>query len=271
MSVPFLIEPGELPAALAAGALLLDARPRAHFLRGHIPGALPYSTYDVFVQDTTLDGMKAFAADMAMHYGLTGGSLDKPVVVYDDDTGMRAARELWILEYIGHPQARMLHGGYRQWLAAGGKPAMDDARTTRPKRLQPTVASGTFASADELARRAGSETLFILDVRDDLEWAGTDNTACCALRGHIPKALHLEWTSFLEGGRFKPKEAILELLAQRGIDPNGDIVPYCHRGARSASAYYALRLAGCSGARNFIGSWHEWSARGFPVEAGAAP
>ena len=266
MAVPFLIEPAELPAALAAGALLLDTRPRANFLHGHIAGALPYSSYDVFVPDTTADGMKAFAADMAMQIGLTGGSLDRPVVVYDDDTGMRAARELWIFEYLGHPQVRMLHGGYRQWIAGGGKPDTSDVRTTRPRRLQPKVASGTFASADELARRAGSESLVLLDVRDALEWAGKDNTACCALRGHIPHALHLEWTAFLEGGRFKSPAAILEMLGQRGIDPNGDIVTYCHRGARSASAYYALRLAGCSGARNFIGSWHEWSARGFPVE-----
>jgi thiosulfate/3-mercaptopyruvate sulfurtransferase len=267
MSVPFLIEPEALPAALAGRALLLDTRPRADFLRGHIPGALPYSTYDLFVPDTTLDGMKTFATNMAMQFGFASGSLEHPVVVYDDHTGMRAARELWILEYLGHPQVRMLHGGYRQWLAGGGIPVTgDDVTTTRPKRLQPKVASGTFASADEVARRAGSETLFILDVRDDLEWAGKDDTQCCALRGHIPKALHLEWTNFLEGGRFKSREAILELLTQRGIDPNGDIVTYCHRGARSASAYYALRLAGCSGARNFIGSWHEWSARGLPVE-----
>lgn len=266
MAVPFLIESEELPAALAGRALLLDARPRADFLRGHIPGALPYSTYDVFVPDTTLDGMQAFAASMATQFGLTGGAFDRPVVVYDDDTGMRAARELWILEYIGHPQARMLHGGYRQWLAGGGIPVMgDDVKTTRPKRLQPKVASGNFASADELARRAGSPSLVILDVRDDLEWAGKDSTPCCARRGHLPHALHIEWTEFLEGGRFKRPEAIRAVLERRGIDPNGELVTYCHRGARSASAYYALRLAGCSAARNFIGSWHEWSARELPL------
>ena len=36
-------------------------------------------------------------------------------------------------------------------------------------------------------------------------------------------------------------------------------MPYCHRGARSANTYYALKAAGLPRVRNYIGSWHEWS------------
>ena len=42
-----------------------------------------------------------------------------PVVVYDDQSGMRAARAFWFLEYFGHPAVRMLDGGFRAWTAAG--------------------------------------------------------------------------------------------------------------------------------------------------------
>ena len=54
-----------------------------------------------------------------------------------------------------------------------------------------------------------------------------------------PGYVRREWTRFLEGGRFKPAAAILGLLRESGIDPDSEIVPYCHRGARSANTYYA--------------------------------
>ncbi len=264
----FLIEPGELRAAMAAGALVLDTRRGGAYERGSIPGAVPFSTYDVFVPDTTLEGMTAFAVDMASRYSIAGAERDRPIVVYENDTGMRAARELWILEYLGHRSARMLHGGLRQWVAEGGSVVTHtDVATVRSKRFKKELASGGLATAHEVLRRAGNPGFAVIDVRDDLEWAGQDDTPCCARRGHIPHAVHIEWTEFLENGRFKSPEAIRALLVERGIDPEWEQVPYCHRGARSANTYYALRHAGCTAARNFIGSWHEWSAHGdFPVE-----
>ncbi len=264
----FLIEPAALAGLPASGVVVIDARKEGEFGRGHIPGAVPFSTYDEFVPDTTLDGMRTFANAMAYNFSTAGVTLDRPVIVYDEDTGMRAARELWILEFIGHRNARMLHGGLRQWQAEGRPLIADnDVPTVRIKKPQVSVASGSLAAADEIGRRAGNENFWLLDVRDDLEWSGRDNTACCTRRGHIPHAVHIEWTKFLDKGRFRAPEAIHALLAANGVNPENDIVTYCHRGARSANTYYALRYAGIGTARNFIGSWHEWSARGeFPVE-----
>src|SRR3954465_6622876 len=149
-----LIEPSELEAALATGTVLIDARKAGEFKKGHIPGAMPLSTYDSLVDNSSLEAMRKFAQSMADRYSSVGVRFDRPVVVYDEQTGMRAARELWMLEFIGHRKARMLHGGLAQWQAEGGPVLADtDLATVRPTKIQISIASGCNAPIDEVARR----------------------------------------------------------------------------------------------------------------------
>ncbi len=267
-STSILLEPSELDAVMARGGILIDARKAGDFKNGHIPGAVPLSTYDDIVSDTSLEGLKALTQALAYRYSTAGVTGERPVIIYEDETGPRAARELWMLELMGHKKARMLHGGLKQWVAEGGRIIEDtEIPTVRPKKIAVALVSGCLATADEVLRRAGNWDIGILDVRSELEWSGTDNTPCCRRRGHLPHAVHIEWTQFLENGRFKSADAIEALLDSHKINPRHDIVAYSHHGARSALAYFTMRHAGCAAARNLIGSWHEWSARDeLPVE-----
>ncbi|MBA3717897.1 MAG: hypothetical protein H0W87_06695 [Actinobacteria bacterium] len=102
---------------------------------------------------------------------------------------------------------------------------------------------------DELARRLG--TVPIIDVRTRAEHAGEAGYPCDPRQGHI------------RGSRHLPAEAILELppneLRELVGEPQGtELVVYCHSGGRSSLAATALRAAGYE-ARNYAGSWHEWS------------
>ena len=265
----FLVKPQSLLAAFTnLDGLIIDARSPEAYAAGHIPGAISVSTYDYFVPNTKPEGMRAFASQAAALYGAAGISLDTPLVVYDDDTGVRVARECWLLEYLGHRNVRLLHGGLNAWQQCGG-PISTLPHAAQPRLFETKLDGAGFVSADEITAELRQPKRVVIDVRDELEHEGLDHTACCERRGHVPGAVWIHWSEFLEHGRFKSGEAIRALLQSRGIRDDDEVAPYCHRGARSANTYWALRLAGYAQVRNYIGSWHEWSARSeLPLERG---
>lgn len=265
----FLVEPETLLATFKElDGLIIDARSPEAYAAGHIPGAISVSTYDYFVPNTKPEGMRAFANQAALLYGAAGITLDTPLIVYDDDTGVRVARECWLLEYLGHRHVRLLHGGLNAWQQSGG-PISTTSTVSTPQQFEIQYSSAGFVAADSLVADLNHPKRVVIDVRDELEHDGLDHTACCERRGHVPGAVWIHWSEFLERGRFKSGEAIRALLQSRGIREDDELAPYCHRGARSANTYWALRLAGYAQVRNYIGSWHEWSARSeLPLERG---
>ncbi|HVM17470.1 MAG TPA: rhodanese-like domain-containing protein [Gaiellaceae bacterium] len=106
-------------------------------------------------------------------------------------------------------------------------------------------------TADELAARLGE--VAVLDVRTPAEFSGERGYPCDPRQGRIPGARNLPVDELV--GR--PPEEVRELV---GLREGAEVVAYCHAGSRSAMAAEARRAAGYA-ARNYAGSWHEWSRR----------
>jgi thiosulfate/3-mercaptopyruvate sulfurtransferase len=105
---------------------------------------------------------------------------------------------------------------------------------------------------DELRERLGDESLVVLDVRTALEFDGTARTSCDPRHGHIAGARNLPLEDILDC------TSVDEVLTVVGLPQGTEIVAYCHVGSRSDVAAQVLRAAGYD-ARNYLGSWHEWS------------
>jgi thiosulfate/3-mercaptopyruvate sulfurtransferase len=104
-------------------------------------------------------------------------------------------------------------------------------------------------AVEELAARLGE--VAILDVRTPHEYDGTLGKPCDPRQGHIPGARNLDVYRLMEMSREQVHDEL-------GLEPGAEVVAYCHGGSRSAIATQVLRSLGYD-ARNYVGSWHEWS------------
>ncbi len=108
----------------------------------------------------------------------------------------------------------------------------------------------------ELASRLGR--VCVLDVRDPGEYDGSLGYSCDPRQGHIPGAVNLPVGELLALSE-------QELRAKLGVAAGAEVVVYCHSGSRSTIAAQVLRSHGYN-ARNYPGSWHEWSRTDHPLE-----
>lgn len=264
-----LVRPKELSGMIggtgAKPPLILDLRPPEQYTAGHVPGAIHMDLWGVSLIDTDPAPLNAFMWMIEHLFQTHGVQASTPVVVYDEQSGMRAARAFWFLEYFGHPSVRVLDGGFNAWLAGGFETSRDAAPPPKSewtgKRETQTIA--THREVRQALRKPGA---VILDTRSDAEYTGA--VARAKRGGAIPGAVHIEWTRNLSSsGEFKSADELHKMYEDAGVTPDREVITYCQGGYRAAHSYLALRLLGYPRVRMYVGSWKEWGDREeLPVE-----
>jgi thiosulfate/3-mercaptopyruvate sulfurtransferase len=245
--------------------LLLDLRPPEAYADGHIPGALHLDIWGVSLIDTDPAPLKAFMWMIEHVLAVHGVDGATPIVVYDEQSGVRAARAFWFLEYFGHPSVRLLDGGFGAW-AAAGLAVTRDAHPAPKSEWTGSREEKTLATWKDVKGAIARGDNVILDTRSDAEYEGTLVRA--ARGGAVPGAVHIEWTRNLSSsGEFKPADELQKMYADAGVTPDREVITYCQGGYRAAHSYLALRLLGYPRVRMYIGSWKEWGDRAdLPIE-----
>lgn len=264
----YLITPRELRERLGA-VTLLDLRPAEDFAVGHIEGSRHLDIYGVSLNDSSDAPLSSFLAIFRVLFGARGVAQEKPVVIYDHETGERAARAVWLLSVLGHPDVRILDGGTQAWSASGHRLAR---LAEAPPPVDPTKAPPTpppyrgtqnlelLATRFDVDRAIGDKQAVIVDVRRESEYRGTEKRARRA--GTIPGAVHVFWRDHLDDkGALRAPAAIRDLYASKGVTPDKTIIPVCHGGYRSANTFIALKSLGYPRVRNYVASWGEWGNR----------
>ena len=225
--------------------------PNAH-MSGHIPGSRPLVLGSP-PPAADEESARALAQEIALRlrrHGITGR---ERLVLVDRGDGVGAMPAAQMAELAGHPQVSILLGGMAAWDGELEQGAVE-LEPVREAELEPNPRA--LPTREEVAGRLGDSTLTILDVRTPDEYSGRRGNQCDPRQGHIPGARNLEVGElYAAPGRPESPERIQELV---GLPAGAEVVAYCHSGSRSALATLALRAAGYD-ARNYAGSWHEWS------------
>jgi thiosulfate/3-mercaptopyruvate sulfurtransferase len=254
-----------LEARLGSSALkIIDVRVGEDYAMGHIPGAVHFSVYGVNTYDTDEAPLKSFARMWAVLVGMRGITMDDTIVVYDEISGMSAARAFWFLEYLGHRDVHLLDGGFNGWRDAG-LAVSRDAEAPKASAFDFTAVPESVATYQDMLDAIDAPDKVILDTRSKKEWLGSDRRA--ARGGTIPSALHLDWENHLTAdGTLKPVDELQAMFDAHGVTADKEVLAFCNTGYRSAHAYLVLRMLGYPRVRNYVGSWQEWGNRdGCPV------
>lgn len=262
-------EAGEIAEVLDSYSVL-DLRPFADYLAGHIPGA-------VHMDDECLRGSRPGlpvqycpAEHMARLFGDAGVSLERPVLVYSDkDDPLAATMAAYALARVGHSEISVLAGGYGAWSA--NHEVTREFPRFEPVRFapgEPTLGAIEFGEFEE---SIGYDNMVFIDARPAAQYRGDE--PIWTRNGHIPGAHSLDWKQVVFADnhhRLRSKKEIETLVDDLDISPYDDVVVYCGTGREATMLMIALSCElGWQGVRLYEGSWTEYSRiNGAEIEVG---
>lgn len=251
--------------------VLVDLGKPERFELEHIPGAKLVTPADTQA-GAPIPGLIPSKAALQKLLKKLGINQDSHVVVYDDEGGGWAGRFIWILDELGHQEYSYLDGGLTAWKAAqmeteAGKPEEHDS-----SNITVQVLHNNTVDLNGLRGMVEENTLSIWDARSFQEYTGE---RCNAARGgHIPGAVHYEWTRAMDQNnalRLRPLDELKSELAAIGIDGSKTIVTHCQSHHRSGLTYLIGKLLGMD-IKAYAGSWGEWGNQSdTPIITGDSP
>ncbi|MEO7336042.1 MAG: sulfurtransferase [Caldimonas sp.] len=239
---------------------------RRNWAAGHLPGSVHlHLDDDLAGKKTGRNGRHPLPERAAFRalLGRIGIVPTSPVVAFDGQGGIYAARVWWMLRWIGHADAAVLDGGVAAWLRAGGQLVTDATARPAAAAIYPDLAPlTTQRDADEVARDIGK--VRIVDARAPDRFRG-DVEPLDAVAGHLPGASNRFFRMNLdEAGLFKPAARLRDEYSALlgGTDPAAStrVVHQCGSGVTACHNLLAMEHAGFAGSALYPGSWSEWSS-----------
>ena len=239
---------------------VVDAVDPGTYQRAHIPGSVNIFYQLLATLKTRKEnGFPASPQDAEKIFGEAGIDGNTLVVVYDGGEGPVASALCFALEFFGHKNVKVLNGGFRKWVKER-RAVTQDAPKVEKKKFTAVPHPEKVVTADAVKKRDRNTVL--ADARSFKEFIGQDVVPGASRGGHIPAAVHLEWTQLAADlETFKSADEIKKVLEKKGITKGTKAITYCQIGfGRSTMLELGMRLVGYDSSRLYSGSWQDWSA-----------
>jgi thiosulfate/3-mercaptopyruvate sulfurtransferase len=264
-----LVSPTELAAALKDPATVVIAVGSSDddFIAGHIPGARFVRYNEIAIDADGLSSELPPVDQLKKVLSAAGISDKSKIVIYG--APIPAARMFFTLDYIGHPNAKVLNGGLNAWKANGGAIEIGSLPKAAITALTPKPQPHRVVTADWIKERLSSSKMTLLDARPDAEFTGADGGMNGAhVKGHLPDARQLVWNSLLDSsGKYLPDAELRKKFEAIGASKTTPLVSYCMIGMRASVTYFVARHLGYD-ARMYDGSIVDWTRRKLPAVTG---
>ncbi len=232
--------------------IVIDARGREAYDKGHMSGAICMSVEDVVVE-TTVPGMlmpkEAFEKLMAER-GISNNSI---VYIYDDQEGIFAARLWWTMKVYGHENVKIVNGGASALVNAGATLTAEETILPAASYIATEPDQSMIATMEEVTAVVNDPTseVKLLDVRSAAEYA----------EGYIPGAILYPHTQNLyKDGTFMSSRDLGLFYKDAGFEKDDTIIVYCKTSVRATQAVALLQEAGFTNLKVYDGAWLEWSS-----------
>ncbi len=256
----YFIEPDELEALLSnENLVIIDLCKAKQYAQAHIPGAHYVNYFDIVKNDKPVMGLLPDNEDFSALLSSLGITKKSLIVAYDDEGGGCAARFVWTLNVFGHETAVVLNGGLHSWANEGH--ALTNTTPDKPVASDYPLKKSHHHTATRafIQTHLDDDNVVFLDARSLAEYTGEKKFAEKA--GHIPGAIHYEWTAAMDQSknlRRLPGEDIQQQLDALGISKDKEVVCYCQSHHRSAYSWLVLKSLGYENVLGYPGSWSEW-------------
>ena len=231
---------------------------------GHIPGAVQVDWFTTLQHPLRRNFVtKEQFEDVCSNLGISN---DTTVVFYGDKSNWFACYALWLFQYYGHEDVRIMNGGRKKW-ELEERPLVKEIPTYEQKSYSAKAPNQDIRAfrADIFAHLEARRPL--VDVRSPQEYSGEllhmpNYPQEGAMRGgHIPGAVNIPWSKAVRetDSTFKSAESLQAIYSGEGINQDEEIIAYCRIGERSSLTWFVLKyLLGYPRVKNYDGSWTEW-------------